>query len=138
VSFRRHPHSPEYDEHGTVVSAVDWLGNRFAVGERVMYCIGAGRGQLMALGDVIKIKSEVKHYRNVREPKPGETPTGVNQYTDPPKPYFVEQVPYDEVKVQVRTLFTAGAWDHRERQTPAWVNAQNITAITDFSAVKIP
>ena len=50
-----YPHSPEYDEEGNIVSAIDWLGNRFYIGERVLYCISAGRGQQMAIGVVQEI-----------------------------------------------------------------------------------
>lgn len=52
------PSDPEFDPDGTCFAARDWLGNRFVVGERVMYCVGAGRGQLMAIGKVLKIVPE--------------------------------------------------------------------------------
>lgn len=129
---RTTPHSPEFDANGKPVSAVDWLGNRFSVGDQVMYCISAGRGQMMAIGEVIQIKSEVRQNRSYRKAEPGEEPdlaewaslTGmvhpgrVSVFTD-----------YDDVTVQVRTLKTSGHWDNGERSKPAWVNPMNITAL---------
>jgi hypothetical protein len=50
----KNPTNPEYDGN-ECVAATDWLGNRFRVGEVVMYCVGAGRGQMMAIGRVLKI-----------------------------------------------------------------------------------
>lgn len=55
--------NPEY-EGNTCVSATDWLGNRFRVGEMVMYCVGAGRGQLMAIGRVLQI--QIDAYDNIK------------------------------------------------------------------------
>lgn len=40
------PAHPELAPEGHVASAVDWRGNRFRIGDTVMYCIGASRGQM--------------------------------------------------------------------------------------------
>jgi|ERR1044072_3788263 len=129
--MHQHPHSPEYDGD-TVVSAVDWLGNRFAVGDTVMYCISAGRGQMMALGEVVQIQNEVRQTRELRDPEPGEEPDWI-PYARPglePGPGKVSVwVPWDLVTVQVRTLKTSGHWNNEKRTKPAWVNPMNITAL---------
>lgn len=105
ITFAQHPHSPDYDEQGNPVSAVDWQGNRFHLGQLVYYCIGAGRGQLMAVGTVVKIRV-----------KDGESWNGETKQ-------FVE--------VSVHTRKTAGSWDNKERSKPTWVNPINITAPVD-------
>lgn len=131
------PHSPEF-EGNRCVSAVDWLGNRFRVGEQVMYCIGAGRGQMMAIGEVIQIKHEVRQHRSYRDAEPGEEPdwggwTDTRGHTWPAR--MSVYTDYDYVTVQVRTLKTSGHWGNEERTRPAWVNPMNITAL---SAVRTP
>lgn len=116
-----HPTDPEYGPEGEVVCAKDWLGNRFCVGDVVMYCIGAGRGQMMAFGRVLKIKSVVCHRWKTRAAAEGETPTrGV---------WVDEEDTYDEVTVQVLTERTSGRWDNKKRTRPAWPNPMNITAL---------
>lgn len=109
IEFRRHPHSPERDSDGTIVSAVDWLGNRFHIGDRVVYCIGAGRGQLMALGDVVKIKEQELYH--------GTSNT--------------------EIKVMVHTRATSGTWDYEERRAATWVNSINITSLNNLAEAKL-
>ena len=47
--------NPEFED-GVCVAATDWRGNRFSVGDMVMYCVGAGRGQMMAEGRVLQIR----------------------------------------------------------------------------------
>lgn len=121
------PRLPELDAEGTVVSAVDWRGNRFHVGGQVIYCIGAGRGQMMAIGEVIKIESTAAERTYYRPPEPGETPHKVNSWNN--TAWMCEAIPYDEVRVLVRTLKTSGRWDNKERTRPAWVNPMNITAL---------
>ena len=84
--------APVYRE---VDSAVDWLGNRFRVGEKVIYCIGAGRGQMMAIGTVVKMRAEnVKIYH---DPK-GQVRT--------------------DVTVQVLTEKSSGHWGDERRTRP--------------------
>lgn len=122
------PHSPMYSG-STVISAVDWLGNRFLVGDKVIYCISAGRGQLMAIGEVIAITVERYMKRTEVEAEPDE-PDALNRpWLEPDRWFRIIKVPSDEVKVQVRTLKTSGKWDNAERKKPAWVNPQNITAL---------
>lgn len=104
-----HPHSVGYDQDGNPVSAVDWLGNRFHVGDKVMYCIGAGRGQMMAVGTLLKI----------------EVATHVSPI------YRDGQLrrEWEEVTCQVLTSRTSGQWNNKARTKPAWVNPMNITAL---------
>lgn len=97
--------APTYRE---VDSAVDWLGNRFRVGEKVIYCIGAGRGQMMAIGTVVKMRAENVKIRSYYEPK--------------------EETRVD-VTVQVLTEKSSGYWGDAPRTRPAWVNPMNITAL---------
>jgi hypothetical protein len=128
---KQSPHSPE-EKNGKVVSAVDWLGHRFSVGERVMYCISAGYGQMMAIGEVIQIVKEVKQARSYREAEPGEEPEfpgyrAINGTVYPGR--MSVYTDYDDITVQVKTLKTSGHWNNRERTRPAWVNPMNITAL---------
>ncbi len=139
----QHPSRPGYDINGsgTVLSAVDWRGNRFHVGDTVMYCIGAGRGQMMAIGEVVKIESTPSSRKYLRYClQPGEEPDDyqfqrdpdTNRVTwvkDPDKGYKHEEMPYDRVAVQVLTHKTSGSWDNKKRTKPAWVNPMNITAL---------
>lgn len=132
------PHSPERDSTGRVVGACDWLGRRFVLGDTVMYCIGAGRGQMMAIGTVEEIASITETRWQHRPPKPGETPTRTITSTDPPILLVDEEVPFDRVSVRVHTLVTSGAWDNARRTKPAWVNPMNITALpTDFASARL-
>lgn len=126
--MKRAPHSPEL-LNGKAVSAVDWLGNRFAVGDKVMYCISAGRGQMMAVGEVMQIKVEQKFHRT-QVPADGDDPDALAYPYTPDCFYRVVQSPYDQVTVQVRTLKTSGRWDNTERSKPAWVNPMNITSLS--------
>ena len=107
----RHPSDPIRGPDGEVVSAVDWLGNRFSVGERVLYCVGAGRGQLMAYGNVLKIfaDKQVLWDHDKRCHYDGEA-----------------------VRVQVLTERTSSDWGEEwsgRRSRPAMVNPLNITAL---------
>lgn len=110
-------------------SATDWLGNQFTVGQPVLYCIGAGRGQMMAAGVVTAIRSTPHTHTVGRDPNPGETPTRVLTWHDPPRPWVDEEVPYEEITVQVLTHVTSGRWGNEKRTRPAWVNPMNITAL---------
>lgn len=124
------PHSPTFSDTPTfhqkggwgdqwrtdVLSAVDWLGNTFEVGGKVMYCIGAGRGQMMAIGAVRQIRSkEVTLHRWNHETRERYTEPGI------------------EIEVQVLTEKTSGHWGNQERTKPAWVNPMNITALADLT-----
>ncbi len=113
IEFAQHPTAPELDAAGEVIAATDWLGNSFTVGDLVMYCIGAGRGQMMAIGRVLKMKTETK------KRYAGRDENGVQLYA-----------PYDDITVQVFTYRTSGAWDNGQRTRPAWINPMNVTAIT--------
>ncbi len=125
-------HAPKAitDESGAVVGASDWLGNRFDVNDRVLYCIGAGRGQMMAIGKVLKIVGTPSVRRTTREAHYGETPDREFERSDGVvvKIVYVD-TPYIEVKVQVLTLKTSGAWDNEKRTRPAWPNPMNITSL---------
>lgn len=126
---RRVPHTPGYDGN-KVVSAVDWRGNTFRVGEEVLYCISAGRGQMMAIGIVLAIKVE-QLFRSENVECDSDDPDGqVRPWFDPDHYYKTIKTPYDDITVQVRTLKTSGRWSNQERTKPAWVNPMNITAIT--------
>ncbi|GGN40270.1 hypothetical protein FHR83_007072 [Actinoplanes campanulatus] len=127
------PSSPEYDENGAPVSAVDWLGNRFRVGERVIYCIGAGRGQQMAVGEVKQIKVEQRIGRRAREAEPGEDADFIADWLTPPRPMVRYEEPYEVITVQVLTERASG-WSGSKRSKPAWVNPMNITALPLFLA----
>lgn len=84
--------------HGELLVARDWLGRTFQLGSRVMYCIGAGRGQMMAYGVVVDMAIANQH-----NPEWGE------------------------IEVKVLTERTSGKWDNEARTRPAWVNPMNIT-----------
>lgn len=105
----------EYEAKRTdVLSAVDWLGNRFHVGDTVMYCIGAGRGQMMALGTVQAMRARERQELVSWD---WEGNKRVNKvWRD-----------YWDVEVQVLTERTSGSWDNEKRTRPAWVNPMNIT-----------
>lgn len=125
------PHSPEFTDNPTFytpggygqeyrtdgVSAVDWLGNRFKLGDLVMYCIGAGRGQMMALGRVQRIRAHKQ-----------------SPYWDAEARKQVKDGWRWEVEVQVLTERTSGRWGNEARTKPAWVNPMNITLFVDPAA----
>ncbi len=131
TDYARHPSDPEFDEYETCLSAVDWLGNRFRVGDTVLYCVAAGRGQMMAVGVVRALKAHHRTRTESRPAEPGETPTRV--YLSPVTGEEFRSVhwtvPYHEITVQVLTTRTSGAWDNKQRTRPAWVNPMNITAV---------
>lgn len=120
-----HPSSPTFsdtpvwdanDKRTDVLSAVDWLGNRFKVGDQVLYCIAAGRGQMMALGEVRAIRA----WENMRKDWDRETR---------------EYIAGFEVEVQVVTQRTSGSWNNKQRTRPAWVNPMNITSMAGPAAL---
>lgn len=139
--MRQHaPHSPVYgfvegNDKSVCVQATDWLGNVFKLGDTVIYCIGAGRGQMMALGVVTMILVEHKKHEYWRNPQPGEEPTVMRhtfihatcQYAEIPQVRVVEE--WDELAVQVLTSKTSGLWGSRQRTRKAFVNPMNITAL---------
>lgn len=97
-----HPTAPEFDNNGSVTSVVDWLGNRVGIGDPVIYCVGAGRGQMMAIGVVVDMEFE-----------PGFIGTRYSSR--------------DQLSIRVLTEATSGNWDNKARSAPAWVNAMNVT-----------
>ncbi len=98
-----HPTEPVIDDKGQVVSVKDWLGNLVRVGDPVVYAIGAGRGQQLAIGHVVDIGLEEDLYPR-----------------------------YDHVSIRVITGASSGNWSNTKRATPAWVNAMNVTALAGF------
>ncbi len=134
----RHPRSPGYDTEGTgfVLSAVDWRGIRFHVGEQVMYCVSAGRSQMMAIGEVKQIKVDKSERRFARPPREDDPEDKIkyeyNNSTktyDKNKPFVWDALEFDDITVQVLTSKTSGRWDNKARTRPAWVNPMNITAM---------
>lgn len=110
------------DETG-LVGGIDWLGNEFRIGERVMYCIGAGRGQMMAIGEVVQIR-----------PKPVTEWVNRDEYAEwragTREEYRTRYEIIDAmIEVQVLTKRTSGHWDNKARTRAAWVNEMNITAL---------
>ncbi len=72
----------------------------------MLYCVGAGRGQLMAYGRVLKIRGVTrKRYEK------GEV------------------VDLEDITVTVLTQRTSGEWGNGPRSRPAAVNPLNITAL---------
>lgn len=100
--------SPIRNDAGEVVSALDWLGNRFSVGDTVLYCVGAGRGQLMAYGKVLKIRACARTKWD---------------------PEVRDVVHFEDITVSVLTERTSGEWDNGKRSRPGSVNPLNITAL---------
>lgn len=109
-----------YEYRTDVLSAEDWLGHTFAVGDTVMYCIGdGGRGQQMAVGTVKQIRSRVYAI-------------GRWDYGDPvdyKNKKFVKTGEETLVEVQVFTSKTSKS--NYKRTMPAWVTPENITAIPE-------
>ncbi len=107
----KHPPFPVFRPgSGELVAARDWLGNTFAVGDVVLYCVGADRGQMMAVGRVVKLEIPELGYDAQRAIDSGRE---------------VRR----EVCVQVLTAKTSGHWGNGPRTRPAWVNPMNITAL---------
>ncbi len=102
----RSPSDPERDDLGRIVSALDWLGNRFRLGDPVIYTVnGAGTSvRDIAIGKVTNIVAS-RH----------ADWTGAE---------------YDIINVQVLTAATGRASDNRPRLVPCWPRAYNITALT--------
>lgn len=122
------PHSPKFsEERGTyvdsggytwrtdVTEATDWLGHRFKVGDKVLYCVAAGRGQMMAMGEVKAIRC--RQYQA--------------QTWDPETQTRGKEDRWD-FEVQVITTKTSGHWNNKQRTRPAWVNPMNITSVSGF------
>lgn len=121
-----YPSEVALDGDGNPISAEDWLGNRFGVGDLVMYCISAGRGQMMAIGRVkaLRIRENSKTQRVYSD----EWEDDLHRR----KKSWMEDVPQHlwVVEVQVLTDRTSGYWGNERRTRPAWVNEMNITAVT--------
>lgn len=105
-----------------VLQATDWLGNTFSPGDTVVYCIGAGRGQMMAIGEIQKMRAlerrRLASWEWVYNPD-GSKRDRINDVYEN----------YWDVEVQVLTTKTSGAWENEKRTRPAWVNPMNITAL---------
>lgn len=112
---KQYPSEATFDANGEPIYAEDWLGNRFGIGQTVMYCIGAGRGQMMAIGTVQKMRVQQ------------------NRYAYNPQP--VQPTKDTVIEVQVLTEMTSGHWDNGPRTKPAWVNEMNITAVPGLEAL---
>lgn len=133
-----HPHSPTYSDTPTyhqpggwgdswrtdVLSAVDWLGNTFKLGDKVIYCIGAGRGQMMAIGTVRQIRAKDVQYRDWSQ-------SALDDKTGQSRETVVKT--RTEIEVQVLTEKTSGHWGNRERTKPAWVNPMNVTSLENIA-----
>lgn len=117
------------DQDGNLLALTDWLGRTYRVGDRVMYCIGAGRGQMMAIGRILKFREEPDWRWRYRDPEPGEEP---NWNFAGSKVRYRED--YIEYGVQVLTERTSGHYDNEQRTRPAWVNIMNITVVADLPA----
>lgn len=100
-----------------VESAIDWLGNRFHVGGKVMYCIAAGRGQVMAIGTVQIIRAREALYFNPAAARYASPFSALGTHTG------------WEVEVRVLTEKTSAIWANKRRVKPAWVRPFNITAL---------
>lgn len=121
-----YPSEAEFDAEGNVISAEDWLGNRFGVGDLVMYCISAGRGQMMAIGKVQSLRIDLNtKTKRVSNPDWVENRDPWRDHT------IIVPAPTHEwvVQVQILTDCTSGHWSNERRTRPAWVNEMNITAI---------
>lgn len=91
-----------------ILHGIDWLGNEFRVGDLVMYCIGAGRGQQMALGHIQQMRAKETGYYDWKQVK-SWIATGW------------------DLEVQVLTEKVSGFGGPRTK--PAWVNPMNITSV---------
>lgn len=105
-----YPINAVVNAHGEITSAQDWLGNRFSVGDKVIYCVArVPRSGKMALGRVTKI-------RRAPEPQGG---------------YHVGE----GIEVQIKTVrTTVGA---PAGFSPQWIVPSNVTALSgleDYAA----
>lgn len=128
MSRRRAPHSP-INERGKWVSAVDWRGNRFAVGDEVLYCVADGYSYCTAVGRVIEIAVKTIQRRRDVETTADDPEGHHRPWFDPDRYYRTEHFPVDDVRVLVQTLQTASHGDKGPRAKPGWVNPWNITAL---------
>lgn len=129
---QEYPSEVELDAQGEPISAEDWLGNRFGIGDLVVYCISAGRGQMMAIGRVqqLRVRENTKTRRQTKEQyrhldwrERQQIPYAELEETiDVPQHLWV-------VEVQILTERTSGHWGNERRTRPAWVNEMNITAV---------
>lgn len=118
MSYSKHPTALVDDEEG-LVGGIDWLGNEFRIGDEVMYCISAGRGQMMAIGKVVAVRAlPISEWAN-----PHERENEGYRYRS--------EIVGAKVEVQVLTERTSGAWNNKTRTRPAWVNEMNITAMRE-------
>lgn len=85
-----------------LVGGIDWNGQPYSEGDWVIYAIGAGRGQAIAYGKVLKTILKDNGYSTTR-------------------------LAY---KVQVQTYMTSANWNNQSRTRPAYVNPMNVTALT--------
>lgn len=140
MSEQYYPSEGEFDNDGKVVSAEDWLGNRFRVGDLVMYCISAGRGQMMAVGKVVAMRVLAgQETMSVLNDKYVPDNSNYNMDSNGNKRWvFIERPKHErQIEVQVLTERTSGRWGNERRSRPAWVNPMNITSVNGFeSALK--
>lgn len=124
-----HPRALVTDEEG-LVGGIDWLGKEFRIGDLVMYCISAGRGQMMAVGEVKAIRA--KPYTEwVNQDEFAEYHAGTRARENYRPRYEITDA---LVEVQVLTAKTSGSWDNKARTRAAWVNSMNITSMKGIKA----
>lgn len=141
------PNNPRRDAAGQIIAATDWLGNEFKLGDRVLYCISAGRGQQMAIGIVKEMTAEIREDRSKITilgdsymPKPANVYHGHNEYGKPClREYYIKDVgwqpetwivygTYELVQVKVQRIAASG-YEGIEKKAARFVNSMNITSL---------
>lgn len=132
------PNDLERDSSGKVITAIDWLGNRLRIGDRVTYCISAGRGQQMAIGILEELRPVLTEDMTkwIEVPDPGTTPNHWNQKPGEPKQRYVnngERIwviykTYEYAETKIRRLAASG-WDGKNEKAARFVNEMNVTSL---------
>ncbi|MEU4155733.1 hypothetical protein [Actinoplanes sp. NPDC026670] len=117
------PSDPGFED-GRCVSAVDWLGQRFTEGEKVLYCVFSSGRATTALGVVERIQAEQCTGWTYREAGEGD----VVSHEANGKSWTKDTYTYWQVGVMVRTLKTAEDGDVAKPRN-SWINAFNVTAL---------
>lgn len=109
-----------------LVQVTDWLGNQVRVGDKVMYCIGAGHGQMMAMGKVKAMRGRELSRLSSWDWEKDESTGRFRRINEVRENYW-------EIEIQVLTEKTSGAWDNKKRTRPAWVNPMNVTSMSGLT-----
>ncbi len=119
-------------QDGQIVAALDWLGNRVAIGDLVLYTLGFdNHGREMAIGELLAFKEEVKQCTSWRLTEPGDTPahwSAGGTWTE-----YTYELRWTRALVRTHKSSVTGK---REYKANRWISTDAMTSVVGLEFVK--